>query len=116
MRIGHLRNDLIEIHCGGIDDACAGRRVGEDLYRNERTGVETDRGVMDVIPPTERQQIGCSGAGTDEVNCHGSTATAQVQKRPVRRGTSRRAVGPSEAKADASATLEVLVLSRATDE
>jgi hypothetical protein len=41
------------------------------------------------------------------MNCHGNTATAHVQKRPVWHGKIRLAVGPREANAAASATLGV---------
>src|SRR5260370_2756721 len=75
---------------------------------------------MDVIRAPKGQEIGGSWACADEVDNHGRTvmgsaATAQVQKRPFVCGTMRRAEGPSDANADASATLAVRVFARAKD-
>jgi hypothetical protein len=47
---------------------------------------------------------------------HGSTAAAHVQKRPVWRGSVSRAIGPKEANAAASATLEVPTFAEASKE
>ena len=74
-----------------------------------------------MIPATKGEEVGGSWACADEVDDHectsmGSVATAQVQKRPFVLGTMRRAEGPSEANADASATLAVCALSRASEE
>src|ERR1700679_701432 len=74
-----------------------------------------------MIPAPQGKEVGSSWARADKMNDHGCTpresaATAQVQKRPFICGTMRRASGPSDANADASATLAVHVLERAKDE
>jgi hypothetical protein len=89
MRCGHLRDDLIEIHLGCVDDAGSRRRLSKYLLGHERFGIETNGRVMDVVTATERDEVGSSRTGPNEVDDHDRTrarsaATAQVHKSPFR--------------------------------
>jgi hypothetical protein len=98
-------NNLVDIHLGRINQSGSRPGVGKHLLRNKRARIKTNWRGMDQVSAAKGEKVGRTRACTDEMNGHGSTATAQVQSWPTRRGTSRRAETPSDARAEASATL-----------
>src|SRR5262249_3147902 len=116
-----FRDDLVERHRCGVDDADAGRAIVEQRFRHQRAGVEAYRAARDEVAAADGDEVGCAGAGADEVYGHGGPSAAAVASGPVSatpwpsamaqaasaeviRGASKRAAGPAPVRAAASAT------------
>ena len=63
--------DLIEGQGRGVDQAGAGRAMGQDFRRHDRAGVKTDRRPGQQIAPAQGYQIGRAGAGANKMHGHG---------------------------------------------
>ena len=69
-----LGDDLVERHGGGVDDAGACGRGLHDLLRHQRAGIEADRAGLDELQPAHRDEVGCAGAGADEMDGHSAAS------------------------------------------
>ena len=63
-------NDLVEVHWSGVADQRAGGRGGDDFGGDEGAGIEADLAALDQALATQGDEIGCAGAGADEVDGH----------------------------------------------
>src|SRR6516165_11727838 len=108
-RIGgdNLGLDLIERQRRSVDDARIFRAELREISRHDRAGIEADRATRDQLAPTHGDEVGCAGAGADEMYGHCAApelASAQVATPTTRRDAIRRDDGPAAASAAASAS------------
>src|SRR6516165_9948128 len=99
--------DLIERQRRGVDDARIFRAKAQQLAWHDRAGKEADRTARDQLASAHGDEVGCAGAGADEMHGHCAApelATAQVAAPTTRRGAIRRDDGPAAASAAASAS------------
>src|SRR5262249_10844322 len=99
--------DLVEGQRRGIDQSSPGRTIPQQIGRDDRAGIETDRALPEQVTSADPNKVGGARAGADEVDAHDRsslTASAQVALPIAIRGTISRAMGPPPASAAASAT------------
>src|SRR6516164_2849164 len=99
--------DLIERQRRSVDDARILRAELHEIPRHDRAGIEADRATRDQLAPTHSDEVGCAGAGADEMYGHCAApelASAQVAAPTTRRDAIRRDDGPAAASAAASAS------------
>ena len=68
MRVCHQRHDRVQIERCRVDRLDARFAFGDDLGRHERARIEHKIGRLDRAQAAQRDQIGRSGPGTDEVD------------------------------------------------
>ena len=66
----HQRDNLVEMHRGGIAHQGVGRRGGDDGLRHQRAGVEADRAALDHAQSAHGDEVRRAWPGTDEVDFH----------------------------------------------
>src|SRR6516225_370689 len=102
--------DVVERQRGGVDQSSPGRTIPQQVRRDDRAGIETDRALPEQVASADRNKIRGAWTSADEVHAHDRsslTASAQVALPTAIRGTISRAVGPPPASAAASATEEI---------
>ena len=66
----HVGDDLVEMHRGGVLDQRPFGGGGDDFGGDQRAGIEADRTALDQPLAAHRDQIGRTGAGTNEIDGH----------------------------------------------
>ena len=76
LRVGglDLRDDLIQRHGGRIDHACALGCGFHDLLRHKRARIEADGAGLDDLQAPHGDEVGCAGAGADEMDGHSAAS------------------------------------------
>src|ERR1700730_12911410 len=103
--------DGVEVERRGVDHPCFGRAERDDLARDQRSREQAHWTARYEIVAAHGDQIGCAGAGANEMDGHGAVssmmAAAAVAWRSAdtMRVTTRRAPAPAAASAAASQTL-----------
>src|SRR5260370_9202178 len=90
-----------------VDQASPSRTISQQVRRDDRAGIETDRASPQQVAATDRNKVGGAWAGADEVHAHDRsslTASAQVALPTAIRGRISRAERPPPARAAASPT------------
>src|SRR5262249_27189869 len=111
--------DVVERQRRSVDQSSPGRTIPQQLRRDDRAGVETDRALPEQVASTDRKEVGGPGTSADEMDAHDRpplTASAQVAVPIAIRGTTSRAVGPPPASAAASATEGIPIRARTRSE
>ena len=68
----YFADDLVEMKGRGINDPCVRPGGGNDLRRHQRSGIQHHGGRFDQPEATNGNQIGCAGAGANEMDGHHS--------------------------------------------
>src|SRR5262249_24173105 len=111
--------DVVERQRRGVDQSSPGRTISQQLRRDDRTGIETDRALPEKLASTDRNKVRGARTGADEMDADDRsslTASAQVAGPIAIRGTISRAVGPPPASAAASATEGIPISARTRSE
>src|SRR4051812_24383283 len=113
---GHIFSlDFVERHRRGIDQLRSRRAMLQQFRRDDGAGVETDRATRQEPCATQRDEVGRTWPGADEMDGHGASplmAMAQVTGPSTVRGPSSVAPLPATARAEASETDGVPASSR----
>ena len=70
--------DGIEVERRGVDHARAGRAECHDLARHQRAREQAHRTARHQILAAHGDQVGCAGAGADEVDGHGAMSSSKA--------------------------------------
>src|SRR5260370_27935414 len=103
--------DGVEVERRGVDHARAGRAERDDLARHQRSREQAHRTARHQILAAHGDQIGCAGAGANEMDGHGAVSSTMAaaavawRSADTMRVTTRRAPAPAAASAAASQTL-----------
>jgi hypothetical protein len=68
VRVRHGRDDLVQGQVGGVDQPGTGRAVLQDFGRDEAPGVQAHRASGEQPLRANGDQVGGTGAGTDEMD------------------------------------------------
>src|SRR5262249_61302218 len=72
---------VVEGRRRGVDQSSPGRTISQQVRRDDRAGIETNRASPQQVAATDRNKVGGAWAGADEVHFHDRsslTASAQV--------------------------------------
>src|SRR5262249_51798119 len=73
--------DVVERQRRSVDQSSPGRTISQQVRRDDRTGIETDRALPEQVAATDRNKICGAWTSADEVHAHDRsllTASAQV--------------------------------------
>ena len=75
---GHLADDLIQCQRSSVDDASAWRAFRQQIVGHDRACVQAHRAALQQALTANRDQIGRTRPGTDEVHRHFRVTAATV--------------------------------------
>ena len=67
-------HDVLQRERRGVNHARSGRCGLHDLLRHQRTCIEADWTGLDELQAAHRDEVGCAGAGADEMNGHSANS------------------------------------------